>query len=146
MVLAVSESRSSPACKAQDQATASKTDVGPLLTFCQDMKKLSLPLKTAISNFLIDLQGGLIDDERWSWDVEKSDWKRYRECFLDPTILRTTIAVWMNTIELDEAGNVTNEVDAAFRAFQYFRHMFDHEYRTSEGAPTFEPWEIEEPY
>jgi hypothetical protein len=110
------------------------------------MTKLPLPLKTALSDFIIHLQGGLIDDERWSWDVEKSDWKRYQESFLDPTILRTTLAVWMNTIEIDETGNVTNEVDAAFRAFQYFRHMFDREYNATESAPTFEPWEVDEPY
>lgn len=105
-----------------------------------------MPLKSALSDFIIHLQGGLIDDERWIWDVEKSDWKRYQESFLDPTILRTTIAVWMNTIELDESGRVRNEVDAAFRAFQYFRHMFDREYFMCEEAQTFEPWEVEEPY
>jgi len=110
------------------------------------MTKLPLPLKMALSDFIIDLQKGLIDDERWNWDVEKSDWKQYQESFLDPTILRTTLAVWMNTINLDATGSVTNEVDAAFRAFQYFRHMFDREYVASEAAPTFEPWEIEEPY
>ena len=100
----------------------------------------------ALSDFIINLQKGLIDDERWNWDVEKSGWKEYQESFLDPTTLRTTLAVWMNTIEFDETGKVTNGVDAAFRAFQYFRHTFDSGYRTSEGAPTFEPSEIEEPY
>ena len=109
------------------------------------MPRLSLPLKIALSDFIIDLQGGLIDDERWNWDVERSDWKMYQESFLDPTVLRTTLAVWMNTIEMDENGNVTNESDAAFRAFQYFRHVFDLEYRESKEAPRFEPWEIEEP-
>ena len=110
------------------------------------MTKLPFPLKMALSDFIIDLQKGLIDDERWNWDMEKSDWKQYQGSFLDPTILRTTLAVWMNTVELDENGNVTNQVDAAFRAFQYFRHIFDREYVASEAAPTFEPWEIEEPY
>ena len=110
------------------------------------MTKLPLPLKIALSGFIINLQGGLIDDDRWSWDVEKSDWELYQKSFLDGTIMRTTLAVWMNTIELDSAGNVTNEGDAAFRAFQYFRHMFDRDYNRSEDAPTFERWEIEEPY
>lgn len=110
------------------------------------MKKLPLPLKTALSDFLIDLQKGLIDDDRWNWDVEKSDWKLYQDSFLDPTILRTTLAVWMNTVEMDDSGAVTNENDAAFRAFQYFRHMFDRDYNQSKDAPTFEPSEIEEPF
>ena len=52
----------------------------------------------------------------------------------------------MNTLELDESGNVTNETDAAFRGFQYFRHMFDRDYSKSKDAPTFELWEMEEPY
>lgn len=111
-----------------------------------DLKQLPLPLKIALSDFIIFLQKGLIDDERWNWDLDNTDWKLYQEAFLDPTILRTTLAVWMNAVEMDDAGNVTNQSDAAFRAYQYFRQTFDHDYIRSENAPTFEAWEIEEPY
>ena len=43
------------------------------------MTKLPLPLKMALSDFIINLQKGLIDDERWNWDVEKSGWKEYQK-------------------------------------------------------------------
>jgi hypothetical protein len=108
--------------------------------------ELSLPLKVALSDFIINLQKGLIDDERWDWDVEETDWKEYQQSFLDPTILRTTIAIWMNTIRLSETGEVIHSTDAAFRAFQYFRSMFDRDYSHSKDAPKFEMREIEEPY
>ena len=103
--------------------------------------KISEDIKGAVSGFIIDLCKGLMEDERWDWDLEECDWEYYKKCFADPGILRTTIAVFMNNLEIDENGTVSNYEDASFRGFQYFRRCCDKNYELN----NFTDWELEEP-
>ena len=91
------------------------------------------------------LSKGLLDDDRWDWDIERFDWQRYRAAFADPTILRTTMAVFLNSLKLDEFGSVLNYEDARYRAFQYFRALVDPSYPIANVSPAFGPIEVEEP-
>jgi hypothetical protein len=104
--------------------------------------KLHDDIKGAVVGFTILLSKGLIEDDRWDWDVEKCNWKDYQESFTDPTHLRTTLSIFVNNLEVDETGKVLNYEDARFRAFQYFRPYFDRNCPRVE----FEDWEYEEPY
>ncbi len=109
------------------------------------MTPLPEPLKRALSDFILDLHGGLIEHDSWEWRVEDCDWERYKLALADPTILRTTLAVFLNRLPLESQDREADEDEAAFRAFQYFRHMWDSAYRESKDCPKFEPWEIAEP-
>ena len=109
------------------------------------MQGVSGELRGAVTGFVVRLCKGLIDDSRWNWDVEEFDWKCYQQGFCDPTILRTTLAVFLNTLKLDDVGNVINYDDARFRAFQYFRALVDPHYPYAGVTPPFQPFEIEEP-
>ena len=104
---------------------------------------LSEDIKGAVVGFIILLTKGLLDDERWDWDVEKENyWEDVKEGVMDPTILRTTISVFLNTLRIDESGKVLNYQDAKFRGFQYFRMLLGHEgYQGQE----FTSSELEEP-
>lgn len=93
---------------------------------------------------MILLCKGLISDKRWDWDVERYDWKGYQAGFSDPSILKTTLSVFLNALELDEAGKVINYADARFRGFQYFRALVDPSYPYKSVEPPFQPHEIEE--
>lgn len=108
------------------------------------MQGLSEEVRGAVAGFVVLLCKGLIDDSRWSWDVEQCDWKNYQAGFCDPTILRTSLAVFLNTLKLDDNGKVINYHDARFRAFQYFRAQIDPSYPWESVMPPFEPFEIEE--
>ena len=109
------------------------------------MSHVPIELRGAVTGFIVDLCKGLIDDPRWDWDVEKCDWQGYQAGFSDPTILRTTVSVFLNTLATDEANKVTNYRDARFRAFQYFRALADPSYSWDSVQPAFQPHEIDEP-
>jgi hypothetical protein len=109
------------------------------------MKHVSEDLRGAIIGFVVLLSKGLLDDDRWEWDIEEFDWKHYQSGFTDPTILRTTMAVFMNNLKLDETNNVVNYYEARFRAFQYFRAHVDPLYPIANITPVFGSSEIEEP-
>ncbi len=109
------------------------------------MHQLSDDLKGTIVGFLILLSKGLLDDERWDWDLDNCDWSRYQSAFSDPTILRTTISVFLNKVTIDDRGAVANYKDARFRGFQYFRTMIDSKYSFAAVLPRFEPSEMKEP-
>lgn len=49
-------------------------------------------------------------------------------------------AIFMNTLEIDPDGNVTNYKQAEFRAAQSIRSYFDKDYVV---VPAFEDWETE---
>jgi hypothetical protein len=102
-------------------------------------------LKGAFSGFVVLLVKGLIDDTRWDWDLEKCDWKRYQAGFRDPSILKTTLAVFLNTLRTDDSGVTVNFRYARFRAFQYFRAHVDPAYPLKSVQPPFQAYEIEEP-
>ncbi|MEW4453018.1 hypothetical protein AB1L30_10100 [Bremerella sp. JC817] len=103
----------------------------------------------AVSGFLVLLVKGLLDDDRWDWDVDglnRQEWKAFQEAILDPTHLRTTLAVYMNNLRLSADGRVLNYSDARFRAFQYFRaYLGLAGYTLASLSPPLEPWELEEP-
>jgi hypothetical protein len=103
----------------------------------------------AVSGFLVLLAKGLLDDERWEWDIDGlsgEEWKSYQEAILAPTHLRTTLAVFMNNLRLSADGHVLNYVDARFRAFQYFRaYLAIGGYTLDSLTPPLEPGELEEP-
>ncbi len=92
--------------------------------------------KGAVVGFIILLCKGLMEDARWNWDVEKCDWKNYQQAFLDPSILKTTLSVFVNCLEDN------NYEDARYRAFQYFRRIIDSDYKPDQP---FTIKEIEEP-
>ena len=102
-----------------------------------------------MSDFFVSLVKGLLDDDRWSWDLDTlsdEDWKAYQQSILDPTHIRTTLAVFINNIRLDADNKVLNYVDARFRAFQYFRaYVSIGGYTWESVALPFQPWELEEP-
>jgi hypothetical protein len=107
------------------------------------MAHLSDDVRGAVNGFVIRVCKGLLDDPRWDWDIERFNWQEYLQGFNDPTILRTTIAVFLNNLEIDQTGSAVNYIDARFRAFQYFRMMIDPAY--AEVQPPFAPAELEEP-
>lgn len=51
-----------------------------------------------------------------------------------------TFAIFMNTLEIDKNGNVTNYKQAEFRAAQYIKSYFDKDYVV---VPAFAYWETE---
>lgn len=58
----------------------------------------------------------------------------------EPSLLETAYAIFANTIEMDEAGNVLNGKYAERRAAQYIRRYCDPSY---EVIPPFEDYEVE---
>lgn len=66
--------------------------------------------------------------------------------YLDDTLkeessfVEMAFAIFMNNLELDGAGNVTNYKFCERRAAQYIRRYFDLSYSVD---PPFEPWELE---
>lgn len=56
----------------------------------------------------------------------------------EPSLLEQALAIWANTLLLDDDGNPTNAKDSEKRAAQYIR-----QYCTGEAAePPFEDWEV----
>ncbi len=108
------------------------------------MRCVSSDVRGAVAGFLVLLSKGSLDDSRWDWDVDRFDWKHYQAGFCDPSTLRTTVAVFLNTLKLDDLGNVVNYHDARYRAFQCFRALIDPAYPWERVAPPFQPFEIEE--
>lgn len=109
------------------------------------MQRVSSDVQGAVIGFLVLLNKGLMEDSRWDWDLDQFDWKVYREGFCDSTILKTTLAVFLNNLQLDDVGGVVNYHDARFRAFQYFRALVDPNYPYAAVEPPFQSFEIEEP-
>jgi len=109
------------------------------------MKHISSDIRGAVTGFMMLLCKGLLDDERWDWDVEKADWKSYHAGFNDPTILKTTLAVFLNNLMVDDMGAVVNYEDARFRGFQYFRTLVDTLYTFKQVLPSFSSEELDEP-
>jgi hypothetical protein len=105
---------------------------------------LSEDIRGAVTTFVVDLCKGLIDDDRWDWDVEQCDWTRYQQGFADPTILRTTLSVFLNNLKLDGSEVISNYPDASFRGFQYFRMMVDSSYPSAKVSPPFSLEELQE--
>lgn len=91
--------------------------------------KLADNIKGAVTGFVMHLNKGMLDDSRWDWDVEKCDWEGYKQALLDPSIVRTTLAVFLNHLDIDAEDKVTNYSDAMFRAFQYFRMLLGEGYK-----------------
>ncbi|MFN7878123.1 MAG: hypothetical protein ACK5PB_22590 [Pirellula sp.] len=101
-------------------------------------------VRNAVVGFTVLLCKGLLDDDHGDWDLECFDTELYRAGFGDPTILRTTLAVFLNNLLLDDSNSVVNYNDARFRGFQYFRGMIDPAFPLSHVTPPFEPSELEE--
>src|SRR4051812_11126255 len=60
-------------------------------------RQMRKEIKGAVVGFMVLLCKRLMDDDRWDWDVEKCDYKACNWGFSEPTVLRTTISVFMNT-------------------------------------------------
>lgn len=95
--------------------------------------------------FVVHLSKGLLEDDRWDWDLERIDWQHYQAGFTDPTILRTTLSVFLNNLRLDDGGSVVNYPGARFRGFQYFRALIDPSYPLAQVSPPFGSAELDEP-
>jgi hypothetical protein len=100
---------------------------------------VSEQLKGAVVGFMVLLCKGLLDDDKWDWDVEECDWRGYQEGLLDPTILKTTVSVFMNSLD---GSMCENYCDARFRGFQYFRSQIESHYIPQ---PPFTAGELKEP-
>ena len=109
------------------------------------MKHIPDDIRGAVTGFVVLLCTGSLDDDRWDWDVEQSDWQSYQAGFSDPTILRTTLSVFLNSLKVDERGAVVNYQDARFRGFQYFRALVDPSYPLAQISPPFGSAELDEP-
>lgn len=94
--------------------------------------------------FMVLLSKGLLDDNRWDWDEERFDWQHYQAGFADPTILRTTLSVFLNNLRLNDEDAVINYEDARFRGFQYFRALIDPSYPLAQVSPSFGSAELDE--
>jgi len=98
--------------------------------------------KGAVVGFITLLCKGLMDDERWDWDVEKCNWDDHQWGFTDPTVLKTTVSIFMNNLN----DRCDNYEDARFRAFQYFRMMITgHTEKPYKVEKWFSAEEFEEP-
>ena len=99
------------------------------------MKHIPEELRGAVIGFIMLLSKGFLEDNRWDWDIDRCDWQYYREGFCDPTILRTTLSIFMNNLMTNELDIVVNYENARFRAFQYFRQQIDLTYRLVKIEP-----------
>ena len=112
----------------------------------------SLPasLKSGLYWFVSDLSKGLLENDQWDFDTEwfdndRLDWDKYTAALLDPTVLTTTISIWMNNLAIDDAGCVSDAEHSAFRAAQYLRTQFDDAFTLdSIIPPPLGAWELRE--
>ena len=109
------------------------------------MKTIPEDIRGAVTGFVILLSKGLLDDDIWDWDVERFEWQQYQAVFCDPSVLRTTLAVFLNNLRIDERGAVANYQESRFRGFQYFRAQIDPSYSLAQVTPPFMPAELDEP-
>ncbi len=109
------------------------------------MQNLSNDDRGAVVGFVVLLCKGLLDDPQWNWDIENCDWKNYQSGSTDPTVLCTTMAVFVNTLKLNENGTVANYNDASFSAFQYFRSLIDPSFPRGSIEPQIQLAEMVEP-
>ena len=63
----------------------------------------------------------------------------YSCIFEEPSALEQTYAIFINILEVDENGNVTNAKHAEKRAAQFIRSYIDRNYTVD---PPFEDWEV----
>jgi hypothetical protein len=63
----------------------------------------------------------------------------YSCIFEEPSALEQTYAIFINILEVDENGNVTNAKHAEKRAAQFIRSYIDRSYVVD---PAFEDWEV----
>ena len=61
-------------------------------------------------------------------------------CKEESSFAEMAFAIFMNNLELDETGRVTNYKYCERRAAQYIKHYFEPEYQVE---PAFEAWELE---
>lgn len=100
------------------------------------MAKLSLSVRSAIRQFSY-------------WVANRSVGRPILDgidysCIFDgePSAMEQAFAIFVNVLEVDERGLVTNAKIAERRAAQYIRSYCDPAY---EVQPPFEPWETELP-
>lgn len=93
----------------------------------------------------MDMCKGLVWDDRWNWDDDCLDWDKFRWGFNESSVLKTTLAVFLNTLEMNQDDTVANYQDARFRALQYFRTLVDNSYSFQNVEPPFQSIELEEP-
>ena len=105
------------------------------------MNQISSDIRGAFTGYIILLSKGLLDDDRWDWDIDDVDWVKYQQCFSDPSSLRTAMCVFANNLKINEANVILNYDDARFRGFQYFRSCVEQTYKLAKGL---ESWELEE--
>ncbi|MGB2901794.1 MAG: hypothetical protein WBB89_21235 [Candidatus Acidiferrum sp.] len=64
----------------------------------------------------------------------------YSPIFSEASALEQTVAIFVNVLDLDEAGKILNASAAHRRAAQYIRSYIDPAY---EVDPPFDDWELE---
>ena len=105
------------------------------------MIQVSSDIRGTFAGYVVLLSKGLLEDDRWEWDVGNIDWGKYQKCFNDPCMLRTAICVFVNNLKVNESNEILNYLDARFRGFQYFRSCVDETYKLHKDL---ESWEYEE--
>jgi hypothetical protein len=96
--------------------------------------RLSEDLRASLRLFAFYLANGTVD-------TKILDGIDYRPSLMDfGSNLEMVFTIFTNLLELDEAGNVTNDGVATQRAAEWIRHYCDPGYSVD---PPFEPWETE---
>ena len=106
-------------------------------------------IKSALYWFVSDLTKGLLEHDQWDFESDdfetgRFDWDRYTRALLDPTVLTTTVSIWMNNLAFDAQGNASNVEYSSFRAMQYLRTQFDDTFELHAIAPALAAWELRE--
>ena len=98
------------------------------------MSHLSTDCRAVITRFVYNLHNGLL-----AYPVLRgSDYQSVLK--EEPSAAEQTVAIFLNVLELDAAGRVTNADHAEGRAGQYLRSYIDPDY---EEHPAFEDRETE---
>jgi hypothetical protein len=98
------------------------------------MAKLSTSVSGSVRLFAYVIANGTLCEEVMG-EID------YDDVLMDPSVLEQMFAIFLNVLELDDAGRVLNDGFAARRAAQWLRKCYD------EGGyvvePPFERWELE---
>jgi hypothetical protein len=101
--------------------------------------KLSESARGAIRQFAYWVAAGTVGGDNLLKDITRED---YLYIFDEPSACEAAFTIFLNNLEFDEMGRVTNFKHAEYRAAQELRRYLVDEY---EVEPPFEDWEVEQP-
>jgi hypothetical protein len=101
------------------------------------MAKLSHSVSAELRLFAFYLSNGSFS--KMFEDILSDDFD-YDRLLCEPKLLERVFAIFANTLEIDDNGEVLNSYQVYRRVAQYIRSEFDQDYIVE---PPFESWEIE---